>query len=277
MEPVTIKLFLVNGSPKGLRIAELSNWSGIAVASPRSEIRNFLQRNELSTQGIYFLVGEDSKTGDKTIYVGEAESVKNRLKQHLKKDFWTDVFVFTSKDENLTKSHVRYLEKKFIELFTSLSEFSLENSANTGAKLPESDAAEMDAFYERCIHLMPVLSITNFDSSSTASIEEEELLFCTIKGLMAKGKRTSNGFLVYQDSEAVKEHRPSARNLKKIREDLLTKGILKDEDSKLVFTQDMLFKSPSTAAGVIRGGNSNGLAEWKNSEGISLKNIEESY
>ena len=70
MEAATIKLFLVHGSPTGLRIAEISNWSGKAIAAPRNELTALLNRDELSSPGIYFLTGEDSDTGDKSIYIG---------------------------------------------------------------------------------------------------------------------------------------------------------------------------------------------------------------
>ena len=46
MASATLKIFLVNGNPKRLRTAELSNWTGKAVAGPRSEIEGILKRDE---------------------------------------------------------------------------------------------------------------------------------------------------------------------------------------------------------------------------------------
>ena len=117
-QPATIKLFLVHGSPNGLRTAELSNWSGKAVSAPKTEIPELLKREELGSPGFYILTGIDPDSGDKAIYIGEAENVSNRLKGHVSKDFWNSVTVFVSKDENLTKAHIRYLEGKLIELVT---------------------------------------------------------------------------------------------------------------------------------------------------------------
>lgn len=93
-QAATIKLFLVHGSPNGLRTAELSNWSGKAVAAPRTEIPELLKREELDSPGFYLLTGVDPDTGDKAIYIGEAENVSNRLKGHASKDFWNSVTVF---------------------------------------------------------------------------------------------------------------------------------------------------------------------------------------
>jgi hypothetical protein len=118
LQATTIKLFLVHGSPNGLRTAELSNWSGKAIAAPRTEISHLLKREELSSPGFYLLTGVEPDSGDRAIYIGEAEDVSKRLKGHASKDFWDGATVFVSKDENLTKAHIRYLEGKLIQMAT---------------------------------------------------------------------------------------------------------------------------------------------------------------
>jgi hypothetical protein len=115
MPSATIKLFLVHGDPKRLRTAELSNWTGKAIAGPRSELDGLLGRDEAAKPGVYFLSGIDSESGKSTVYVGEAENIRGRLRGHLDKDFWNHVVFFVSKDENLTKAHIRYLEGRLIE------------------------------------------------------------------------------------------------------------------------------------------------------------------
>jgi hypothetical protein len=275
LEAATIKLFLVHGSPNGLRTAELSNWSGKAIAAPRNELSSLLKREELSSPGFYFLTGVDPESGDKAIYIGEAENVANRLKNHSGKDFWNTATVFVSKDENLTKSHIRYIEGKLISIAIESSSSLVVNAASSGAKLPESDAAEMDIFLHKTLQLLPVLGVTDFNRSVETPAKEKDILFCKIKGLTARGKRTSGGFTVYAGSQAVLEHRPSAVRMKKKREELINKGLLKTEKNHLIFTKDIEFGSPSTAAAIVRGGASNGLTSWKNNKGIKLKEIEE--
>jgi len=275
LEAATIKLFLVHGSPNGLRTAELSNWSGKAIAAPRNELSALLKREELSSPGFYFLTGVDPESGDKAIYIGEAENVANRLKNHSGKDFWNSATVFVSKDENLTKSHIRYIEGKLISIALESSSSLVMNAASSGAKLPESDAAEMDIFLQKTLQLLPVLGVADFSKSVEAPAKEEDILFCKIKGLTAKGKRTSGGFTVYAGSQAVLEHRPSAKRMKKKREQLVEKGLLQPENDHLLFTKDVEFGSPSTAAAIIKGGASNGLTAWKNAKGKPLREIEE--
>jgi len=77
----TIKIFLVHGDPKRLRTAELSNWTGKAVAGPRSEFDGILSREEAEGSGIYFLSGSDPDSGQPAIYIGEAECIRDRLKR----------------------------------------------------------------------------------------------------------------------------------------------------------------------------------------------------
>tara|TARA_R110002095_G_scaffold209010_2_gene195145 strand:- start:151 stop:387 length:237 start_codon:yes stop_codon:yes gene_type:complete len=56
------------------------------------------------------------------VYIGESDDVAKRLNQHNQpegkggKDFWERVCLITSKDQNLTKSHVKFLESRLIAL-----------------------------------------------------------------------------------------------------------------------------------------------------------------
>ena len=282
MQPATIKLFLTDGKPAGIRTAEISNWTGKAIAGPHSELTQLLQREELLSPGIYFLTGVDADTDKPTLYIGEAESVAKRLKQHDKRE-WNQVAAFVSKDENLTKAHIRYLEGALIILAGQSNTVQLLNNASSGAKLPESDQAEMDVYLEKVLQLLPLLSlggavdafkVIEGESSQSDAKQDESLLTCTIKGLTAKGKRSANGFVVFKGSQAVKEHRESSKRVRRKREQHVEEGLLVLNGDALEFTQDYEFSSPSAAAAIIRGGASNGLTSWKNINGVSLKDLE---
>lgn len=282
MQPATIKLFLTDGKPAGIRTAEISNWTGKAIAGPHSELTQLLQREELLSPGIYFLTGVDADTDKPTLYIGEAESVAKRLKQHDKRE-WNQVAAFVSKDENLTKAHIRYLEGALIILAGQSNTVQLLNNACSGAKLPESDQAEMDVYLEKVLQLLPLLSlggavdafkVVEGESSQSDAKQAESLLTCTIKGLTAKGKRSANGFVVFKGSQAVKEHRESSKRVRRKREQHVEEGLLVLNGDALEFTQDYEFSSPSAAAAIIRGGASNGLTSWKNTNGVALKDLE---
>ncbi len=113
MTSATIKLFLPHADARRPRAGEVSNSTGKALAAPRTELEDLLARDELESSGVYFLPGVNPDTGASPACIEEAEVIRERLKQHKAKDFRTSIAVFVSKDENLTKAHVRYLENVF--------------------------------------------------------------------------------------------------------------------------------------------------------------------
>ena len=276
----TIKLFLPGGDAKGLRTAEIMNWTGFAIAAPRTELDQLLQRDELDKTGIYILTGTDPLSGSPRAYIGEAEVIRDRLKQHKSKEFWISAIVFVSKDENLTKAHVRYLESRLLTEATQAGRFTLEQNQAGGSKLPESDRADMEVFLSRIQQLLPVLGSDLLIPIVKASAKPPPggVLFCRIKGAEARGQRTADGFVVFRDSTAVLEERPSTESYPYVvaqRKQLIADGTLVQKNGLLVFTKDVEFSSPSAAAVVIHGGSANGLTAWKTADGTSLKQLDE--
>jgi hypothetical protein len=276
MPAATIKLFLPSGDPQGLKVAELSNWNGKALAAPRSELKELLARGEMDQPGVYCLTGTDDATSRPVAYIGEAETLGDRLRSHRDKDFWVQANVFLSKDENLTKAHTRYLEGRLINEALKAGRWKLANAQSSGAKLPESDRAEMDVFFGKVAQLLPLLGCDLFGSTRAGAAQQP--LVCEIKGLRAYGYRTPTGFLVLKNSEAVAELRPSASKhagwMIRIREQLIADGGLMRQGDRLQFTRDVEFTSPSFAAAIVRGGNANGQTDWRDPAGRALKEIE---
>ena len=279
MPSATIKIFLVHGDPKRLRTAELSNWTGKAVAGPGSEFDSVLAREESQKSGIYFLTGNNPETGNNAVYIGEAESIRDRVKGHLDKDFWNHIAFFTSKDENLTKAHIRYLEGRLIEQAKRASRAEVKNNQGSGSKLPESDREDMEVFLEKIHQLLPVLGVEVLvpTTASVTGKTDLETLSCEIKGLKATGHLTPNGIVVLAGSQAVLTERPSAHKYPwpiNMRQQLKDRGSLMESKDHLLFIKDVEFSSPSAAAAVIHGGHANGLTAWKNKNGKTLKELE---
>jgi hypothetical protein len=273
----TIKLFLPYGDPKRLRTGEVSNWTGKALAAPRTDFDQLMSRDELGRSGVYFLLGYDLKDGNPLAYIGEAEIIRDRLRQHRSREFWVSVIVFGSKDENLTKAHIRYLEARLIEDAIKVGRYKLENANMSGAKLPESDKEDMEVFLERIRQVLPILGsdILTPIMGSHQPLMESNLLYCKMKGAEAKGRRTETGFAVLAGSSAVFRERGSAdRFVIELRKKLISEGNLTEKDGYLVFARDLEFSSPSQAASVIHGGSANGLIAWKDKKGRTLKEIE---
>ena len=276
MATATLKIFLAFGDPKRLRTAELSNWTGKAVSGPRSEFEKVLNRKESKNSGVYFLTGIDPETNSRTIYIGEAECIKERVKSHLSKDFWNNITFFVTKDENLTKAHIRYIEGRLIEIAKSADRFKIINSQGSGARLPESDREDMEVFLEKMQQVLPVLGIEAFVqvSSEQKKKDPKELLICRIKDLTASGYLTPEGMTVIAGSEAVLQERASAKKWPSVmaqRNKLIEEGSIIQQGEKYVFTKDIEFSSPSSAAATIHGGSANGQAAWTNSKGTQLK------
>ena len=279
MPAATLKIFLAFGDPKRLRTAELSNWSGKAVAGPRSEFDTILEREESDNAGVYFLTGVDPKTDKRAIYIGEAECIKQRIKSHTATEFWNHLVFFISKDENLTKAHIKYIEGRLIEIAKSANQFVVTNSQGSGSKLPESDREDMEVFLEKKQQILPVLGVEAFVQPVSKEQREtkRELLSCRIKDILANGYLTPNGLVVLSGSEAVIQERASAKNYPNVlahRKRLIDDGCLLQQGNRYVFTADVEFSSPSAAAAVIHGGSANGLVSWKNEQGKSLKELE---
>jgi len=280
MSSATIKLFLPLGNAKSLRTAEISNWTGKAIAAPRTELDELLRREELDKAGVYILTGNDPVTNIPRAYIGEAEVIRERLKQHKAKEFWVSTIVFVSKDENLTKAHIRYLESRLLAEAAQIGRFTLEQNQAGGSRLPESDREDMEVFLTRVRQLLPVLGsdiLTPIVQLST-TFERRGLLYCRLKGAEAQGQRTPNGFVVFRGSTAVLEDRPSAQSYPYVltrRKELIADGTLAEKSGLFVFTRDSEFSSPSAAAAVIHGGSANGLTAWKNEAGKSLKQLDE--
>lgn len=187
MASATIKLFLPRGDAKSLRTAEISNWTVKAIAAPRTELDELLGREELEKAGLYLLIGSEPQTNAPRAYIGEAEVIRDRLKQDKTRE-WVSAIVFVSKDENLTKAHVRYLESRLLAESAEVGRFVLEQNQAGGARLPESDREDMEVFFARIRQLLPVLGcdILSPIGQPAARTEPGGALFYRVKGAEAR-------------------------------------------------------------------------------------------
>lgn len=273
----SIRIFLPDGSPDGLRIIEKSNWSGRGVVCPRPLFPKAKSRSEFGKTGVYILLGP-SEVGDvQRLYIGEGDPVLPRLDQHAaKKDFWTSVIFFISKDENLNKAHIQYLESKLITLAREAQRCELDNTNSPELPtLSEMDAADAEGFLAEMILCLPILGVTAFSRPETAS--REKLLYIKARGIKAQGHETNEGFLVLKGSTSSITQTPSAHQyITNLRDNLRKRGILQKKREFYVLTENYTFNSPSTAAAVMTGRNENGRVLWKDKSGRTLKEIQES-
>lgn len=276
----TIKIFLIDGDPNGRMSCELSNWTGKAYKVPRIKIKECADRSDLFNTGIYLLLGKDEE-GQDQVYIGEAETILKRLIQHLtQKDFWNEAIIFVSKDENLNKAHIKYLENRLYELAKTSNRYKIENTVTpTLSSVSESDRAEMEEFLENVKLLVNTLGHKVFEEKrefkAKAKQQQEYFVIIAPRGANAQGEPTSEGFVVFKGSKiatsTVASFPPS---MQKLRQELLEKKIVIQNGENLELTDDYIFGSPSTAASIIMGRNANGLIEWKLPNGRTLKGFE---
>ena len=272
-----IQMIIIDNNPNGMIMCELSNWNGRVFKVARSELNLFYSRNESVFTGVYFLLGRDDENND-TIYIGEAENMQKRLKQHLNdSNYWNDAIIVISKDNNLNKAHVKYLENLFYMLAVK-SGRSLIVNANipTKSSISEYDEAMLEEFISNSKLLVNTLGYKVFDTieETTAKGTDQNINKLYIKaarGANGSGAIVADGFVVYKGSKAANSVTKSFPN-NKLRNKLLENGIL---DESYAFTKDYIFSSPSTAASIVMGRSANGLTEWVTEEGITLKHLQE--
>lgn len=277
----TIKLFLLDGDPNGRMICELSNWTGKAYKIPRIKIKDSSDRDELNSTGIYLLFGKPEGEKDQ-VYIGEAESILKRLNQHLtQKDFWHEAIIFISKDDNLNKAHIKYLENRLHETAVIADRYKIENSVvPTQSSISESDKAEMEEFIENVKLLVNTLGHKVFvEKREHKTLLQKQFTFSikATRGADAIGEATSEGFVVFKGSKASATTVTSiSPSFLKLRNSLIDKGIMTLSGDVYEFKEDYIFSSPSSAAVIVMGRNANGPLEWKLPTGQTLREFETS-
>jgi len=224
------------------------------------------------------LFGKDDEGKDQ-VYIGEAESILKRLNQQLtQKDFWNEAVVFISKDENLNKAHIKYLENRLHDIAKSANRYKVDNSViPTQSSISESDRAEMEEFIEYIKMLVNTLGHKVFEEKREFKTKQKHATFAikAARGADGQGEPTSDGFVVFKGSKAASTIVNSmTSNFIKFRQKLIDDDVLIDKGEFYEFSDDYIFSSPSTAAVIVMGRNANGLTEWKQKDGKTLKEFE---
>lgn len=287
MKGRTVKIYLVDGIPSGIMTAEIMNWTGKFTVAPRTQLADLAQRDELKRTGVYILAGQNPKDpSQEMVYIGESDNIWKRLIQHnsdSSKDFWGKTIIITSKDENLTKAHGRYLESRLIQIASQAQRAQVINGTNPEiTSLPEPDIADMEYFLAQIQMILPVLGFTfavplpkiNIVQNSESLDSVSPVFHFNYAGSNAEAQEVNDEFIVFEGSTARKAHTNSlAESYIQIREKLQREGKLIDSQNSgyWVFAQNVPFQSPSTAANIVGGASLNGRQHWK------VKDTGESY
>lgn len=282
-----ITIYLADGTPSGIRHVEIVNWSGQAIYSPRSRFAELSKWDEIKRPGVYFLFERQSNDTENKVYIGESENVIKRLNDHDRnKEFWNELVIFTSKDENLTKSHIKYLEARLTSLSIQAERYKIENSNTpTESSLPRADRDTMEEFISNMRIVLGSLGHKVLEPLKvTSNIEELSnknttagipLTFC-LKNLKAFGQVTDDGFLLLAGSDVSKTVSQSlAPGWRAIRDKWIEDNHLKPNGDNYRLEKDTLVSSSSSAAALVAGTSRSGPLSWQDTTGRTLKVIEE--
>lgn len=278
----SLKLFLMDGEATGRWSCVLSGRTTKAYKIPRSYCKQSQDITELRTTAVYLLLGSDPETGRPVVYVGETEDAIKRLLEHCKsadKDYWNEAVVFISQDEHFNKAHIKYLESRFYEIAKEVDRYTVMNSVPPSkASIAIDEQAEMEDFIDNAKVITLSLGYKVFEPllhqesvSEKESDAEEYFYIVNRNGVNAKGIITSEGFVVCKNSKI--KVNASAKSMRKkaakLREQYAIDGTIVDG----VFMRDTLFDSPSAASDFVLGNNTSGPREWKNKDGVSMKEV----
>ena len=278
----SIELFLVNGTADSLITAELSNWNGKAIKIPRIEVAS-CTRDDITQAGVYFLFCKEDDGSD-SVYIGEAENVKERLVQHLRdyqsekeKYYWSTAVIFIGRD--LNKALIRYLENRFVAIARDCKRYIvLTKNTYRNTVMKESQIAVMEEFVDNVKVLINVLGykvlepLVQTDSAETQT--DAEILYVSSGSANASGKVTTEGFVVF--AGAAINQKTSVKSLSTGMQKLRQKLIDSEKVQEWVTKEDILFSSSSAAADFIMGYSVSGPQTWKTKDGRTLKDIENS-
>ena len=266
----TVTTYLIDGDPKGTQYAFISNKICQMFVVPRSNLSYLNTQEKLQKPAFYILLGEDEATKPQA-YIGETENFRERVKDHdSKKSFWQKALIFVSKDADMTKADVQYLEHKAIAEAKKAKAFVLSDNKQTpkAPNLPEYQQDSMYEFFEDVKFLASFIGCNIFEVSQPKA---EHLFYTKGRGCEAKGFYSSNGFTVLKGSIVAKEMAPSF-NWKDKRKSMLQEYTNID-GGKLIMASDKAFSSASTAASFCLGRSANGWTEWKDKDGNTLDSV----
>lgn len=271
----SLELYFINGKPDGMLTAEVFNWTGHVLMTPRTQISDALKRREAQYTGVYLLFGEQD--GVDLAYIGEGEDMSDRIRSHeARKDWWTQAILVTSQANTLNKAHIRYLEARLIEEAKSIGRIALENATSPACpSLKEAERANMEGFLDYLLMVLPAIGIDAFKQNKRPKLIAREdangpspvfELVTRKHGLHARAIIEDGEFVVLEGSQARASWSGSGSehtSYAKLHGELVQTGVLVREGELCRFAQNFAFGSPSAAGAVVNGRPTNGTIEWK--------------
>lgn len=171
-DPFTIRIFVPDGDPDGVRLIDRMNWTGLGLVFPRGKWPEVRQRSEMQRTGVYILVGYGENDDLPTIYVGQADGVRGRIDTHsTTRDFWDWAAVFVSNSGGLNRAHVTWLEHALVKRATEAMRCHLDNgNAPQEPALSEAEKADTRAFLKEILQILPLVGLRAFEFPKAVAV-----------------------------------------------------------------------------------------------------------
>lgn len=293
---LSLQLFYLDGRPDGVVTAEVSNWHGHLLVTPRTRLKEALDRETSSYIGVYILLGE--KDGKPLAYIGEGENISDRIKSHeAKKDWWTSAVLVTAKANGLNKAHAKYLEARLVEDAKKVAVTQLENgNLPPKPKLSEAESANIEGFLRYVYLVLPTLRVDIFVQNSRPSVAASTavapataghavnsdgvtfMIDSPKHGLKAEALVVDGEFVVLAGSHARLDwegQEKATSGYAALHEQLQQAGVLKPSGARCVFQTNYAFRSSSAAAAVVYGRQTQGPTAWRTPTGQTYREWEQ--
>ena len=174
--PFTIRIFVPDGDPEGVRVIDRMNWTGLGIVFPRDKWPSTKHRAEFSRTGVYILQGyEHAEDELPTLYIGEGDVIRNRIDSHFQnKDFWDRAIVFTASNNSLNKAHVKWLEYALVSRAVQTKQSILQNGNEPQEPgLSEAERADTEAFLHEVLQILPLVGLRAFEVPKPVAVPLE--------------------------------------------------------------------------------------------------------
>jgi hypothetical protein len=271
----SLELFFIDGRADGMLTAEVFNWTGHVLRAPRTQIKQALMRPEAGFTGVYVLIGED-ENGPRA-YIGEAEDMRLRLRDHVtNKSWWDDAILISSAANNLHKAHIKYLESRLVEIARDVAHTPLENG-NTPPRssLNEAARANMESFIDTLMMVFPAIRVDLFLSKKRSVLADlnPKKVDDVAKFEFKVQRHSVHALAIVRGGEVIVQAGSTARatwvgdrtnktSYSKLHDELVANGTISVNGEAATFVQDYAFSSPSSAAAVVSGRSANGRTSW---------------
>ena len=265
-------MLVPEGNPNGMKIIELTGWSGKCFVVPRQSLKTLKDRAEVNQPGLYLLFGIDESSTDQLVYIGESETFYNRVADHdSKKDFWEVAVIFTS---GLNRADVKYLEYRATALAREAGRMIVQNKVQP----PENSLSEFgktaaEQYFENIQFILGAFGYEVFEKVAE-SISDPTFYYLSAGGTKATAQLLGDGSInVLKGSLArIRETEAFWGWSQAARRKFVDDGTFVEKGDGVLFeyTKDVLFKSPTAAAATTVGSPINGWTAWKDEAGNTL-------